>query len=94
MAQIKSAFGFDESTKQIEKLDDDYAEVVSDINDNPWLSEPIRLQRIKKEQDKYEIKRTQLIDRLKLDQTIVGKALEVYDKEKSFVKICFLNSLI
>ena len=56
----------EEIQSEFQKLNDKYAEDVSDVNDNPWLTEGVRVSRIRKLEEKYDMKKKLLIDELKL----------------------------
>lgn len=83
ITKISTAFGLDTYTKPLAELDSKLAEDTAAINDNPWLSEGLRSKKITQLQAKYDIKKSGLIDTLKLQQDVVGKALDVYYKEKN-----------
>ena len=93
LAQIKQSFGFDESTKEIEKLDDKKLEELAAVSDNPWLSETLRSKQQKSIEAKYEGKRDALVNRLRLGQDMVGKALDVFYKEREFQKDLLFKNL-
>ena len=93
LAQIKSSFGFDKSTAEIEKLDNQKLEELAAVSDNPWLSETLRSKKSATITDKYEKKRDALVDRLKLNQDLAGKALDVFHKEREFRKDLLFKQL-
>ena len=82
--QISSQFGFDTVNKEMETLDTEYADKVSTINDNPWLSEAQRSKKVRLEQEKYETKKSALVERLRLQQDVVGKAIDMFYQERAF----------
>lgn len=58
----------------LEALDDKFADKIQSINDNPWISEGLRVSQIKSEQDKHELKRAQLVSRLALFEGFMESA--------------------
>lgn len=83
VSEISKIYGFDEVDKEIKELDDKYVEDVAVVNDNPWLSEALRSDKVKKLQEKYDDKRKAYMDRLSLRDDIVGKAVTLFNAEKS-----------
>ena len=57
-----------------------------EVNINPWLSENLRTKKVAQIQEGYEKKKTALVDRLKLQQDVVGKAIDYYQKERDYKK--------
>lgn len=47
----------DKTMKAITKLDDELAEKTADINENPWLTEGVRVTQIRKLEERYDLKR-------------------------------------
>ena len=91
--KISQAFGLPEVTKQMTDLDDKFADDIQEVNQNPWISEGQRARNVSAIQSKYETKKDSLIDRLKLEQDVVGKAIEVYQNEKEYQKDIMFKSL-
>jgi hypothetical protein len=60
----------EDSTTAIQKLKDEMNDKITDINDNPWLSEALRSKKIKNIQNSYENKLTNLTEKLQLDQSL------------------------
>lgn len=86
LSQIKNAFGFDESAKEIEALDNAKIDEIASINDNPWISETLRSKRILATENKYDQKRTALVDRLKSNKDLAGLALTAFQNERELQK--------
>ena len=80
--QISKAYGMDDINDEMEDLDDNYADEVMEIDQNPWLSEGLRSKKTALLKEKYDSKRSALVDRLRLQQDVVGQAIDVYYKEK------------
>lgn len=91
--EISTLYGFDEVNSEIQKLDDDYVKEVAEINDNPWLSEALRSDKVKKTEAKYQEKRKLQTDRLALREDIVGKAVSLFNAEKSDEQQLLLKTL-
>ena len=83
---VSGLFGFDNVNKEIGNLDNKYAEDVMEINSNPWLNEGARSKKISLLKDKYETQKSAIIDRLKLNSDIVGKAITLFENEKEMRK--------
>jgi len=81
---VSNLYGFDEINTEISDLDTKFADDVSVIDDNPWLSEGLRRKRIATVKNKYDTKKSDLIDRLALQDNIVGRALTMYNQEKEY----------
>lgn len=47
----------DKTMKDITKLDDELAEKTADINENPWLTEGVRVSQVRKLEERYDLKR-------------------------------------
>lgn len=73
--------------KEMKTLDDQYADDVAAINENPWYTEGVRVGKIRRLQEKYDMKRGQLIDRMKLSSSLLEEARE----EARFVTTTALN---
>ena len=84
--QVSSAFGLDSVNKALTDLDDKHIEEVANINLNPWISEGLRSKKVTLAQEKYEKKKDAMVDRLKLQQDVVGKAISIWEKERDFRK--------
>lgn len=81
---ISKLYGLDSINKEMETLDTEHIDAVAKVNDNPWISEGLRSKEVTKLQDKYEQKKNALVNRLRLNQDVVGKAIDMYYKERSF----------
>lgn len=93
LSQIKTSLGLDESTKEIEKLDNMMIDEMQEVNDNPWYSEAQRSQKTKSVQERFEGKRQALVDRLKLKENAVGLALTAFEKERELKKDIFIAQM-
>lgn len=82
-------------TKKINSLDQEEADKVSDINENPWLTEGVRVSQIQKLRDRYELKRAPLSSNLEIytdlyktardeAQYIATQTLNQYNNEREF----------
>lgn len=91
--EISKLYGFDEVNGEIKKLDDTYAEDVAKVNDDPWISEGIRVKRIEKLSDKYDMKKKAYTERLALQGDIIGKAVSLFSAEKSQEQALLLKAL-
>ncbi len=91
--QVSTAFGMTDISNEVKKLDDQYADDTMKVNSNPWLSEGLRSKQISLLQNKYETKKNALVDRLKLQGDITGKAIDVYYKEKEYQKDLLFKQL-
>ena len=83
---ISKLYGFDAINKEMEELDNSHIDDVANVNDNPWLSEALRSRKIAQAQDKYNQRKDALVNRLRLSQDVVGKAIDLYQNEKEFEK--------
>ena len=81
--QLSNVYGIKNVTDEMSKLDEQYAGDVQNINDDPWISEGIRLKKTESLKNKYDLKKSQLVDRLKLEDTIVGRAITLYTAAKN-----------
>ena len=91
--QISAQFGLDSVTKEMEALDNKAIDDVAEINNNPWLSESLRSKRVAQLQDSYEKKKNALVDRLKLQQDVVGKAITLFQNEREYRKDVLFKAL-
>ena len=100
--QVLSAMGYDQATneytkvtKELEKLQNQKDDEIRAINDNPWLTEGVRLRQVQKAKEKWADKidsRTntlRLLDSVRDDarqqaQFAVGTAISVWDSERKF----------
>lgn len=60
--------------KEIQNLDDKYADELADINKDPWIDEGTRVTKIRQLDDKYEGKRSRLVNQLQLFQNADDRA--------------------
>ena len=100
--QILSAMGYDQAAseytsvaKELEDLENDKDDEIREINDNPWLTEGVRIRQIQKAEEKYEdrignrINKLQLLDSVRDDarqqaQYAIGTAVSMWDSERRF----------
>lgn len=80
---ISGLYGFDDINKEIETIDNQMADEVMSVNSDPWLSEALRRKKVEQVQNKYESKRNSLVNRLQLQDNVVGRALSLYQQEKA-----------
>lgn len=73
---------------ELKTVDEKYTDDISAVNENPWLTEGVRVGRIRKIQDKYEMQRAQTVDRLSLYQGLIESARQ----EAKFVATGALNA--
>lgn len=81
---ISKLYGFDEVNGQVKDLDDEFIDKSSEIRDNPWLTSDLQDKKVKTLKDTYDRKRDALINRLQLQQNIVGQAITLYNAERNF----------
>jgi hypothetical protein len=85
----------DDVQKQLQAMDQERADKISDVNDNPWFTEGKRVGEIRKLDERYDLKRAALAGSLQLYQSIwesgVSEArflatatLNQYNAERSF----------
>lgn len=91
--KVSTYFGLDETNKELKDLDDKHLEEVASINSNPWLSESLRTRKVNVAQEKHEAKKDALVQRLKLKQDVVGKAITIFEKEREFKKDLLFKQL-
>lgn len=81
--------------EQATKYDEELADKITEINDDPWLTEGVRVARIRKEQERYDLKKAGVTNTLALyDKTIdsltdqarflVQGAYNQYNADRSF----------
>ena len=93
ITQLSDAFGMPDVKKEIQNLDDQYAEEIMDANDNPWYSEAQRSKRISLLEAKYETKKNALMERLKSSNEMVGRAIDLYQSERSLQQNLTLKAM-
>lgn len=91
--KVSDAFGLPEIKAAITKLDDEYAQDVMEINENPWLSEQERAKQVNLTQAKYEIKKNAMYDQLKEQNTIVAQAINLWEAERDRKQQLLIASL-
>lgn len=100
--QVFSSMGLGEANKEIknisgelEDLENNRDDEIRDINDDPWLTEGVRLRQIQKVEQKYEdrinnrVNRLQLLESVRDDATqqaqfALGTAISLFDQERRF----------
>ena len=81
---ISKLYGFDDINKEMETLDNEKIDELKSVSDNPWLSESLRSRESASIETKYEQKRDALVNRLRVQGDTMGRAIDIYYKEKSF----------
>lgn len=93
ISQLSDAFDMPDVKKEMQDLDDQYAQDVMDVNDNPWLSEGQRSKKTQLLASKYETKKNALIERLKLGDTMIGRAIDLYQSERTLQQNLTLKAI-
>ena len=86
---------YDNLTSEYEKLADKKIDETQDINNNPWYSEGVRVQKLRQLDAKYEGKELILSNKLKLAETMydnaqrdaefmTGQSLDIYQQRELF----------
>lgn len=91
--KISTFFGFDSINGEMKSLDNLYIDDVAEVNENPWITESIRIKESTKLKEKYDAKRDALVRRLSLQGDIVGQAINVYYKERDYQKDLLFKAL-
>ena len=73
ISSIKSQF--DKVNKEFEVLQNELNDKIVEINDNPWISEGLRVERIRKEEERYEGKLNIKSNQLKLYDSLYQQGL-------------------
>lgn len=66
----------EEANKQIVDIDNEMADKINEVNENPWLAEGIRRNKIVKVQEKYQQRRDSAVNLLKLNQSLYDAGTE------------------
>lgn len=74
LSSIKSEY--EAITKQYKDLEDKKADEISDINDDPWLSEGVRQKRIQSVENRYESKTANLTGQMKQMESLYERGQE------------------
>lgn len=85
----------DDVTKKMNTMDQELADKTADINENPWLTEGVRVSQIQKLKDRYDLKRGPFESDLKIyedmyktareeAQYVATGTLNEYNKERDF----------
>jgi len=85
--------GINSITEEIAKIDASQANEAMEIDSNPWISEAERGKRQTLLRNKYETKRNALIERLKLQDSMVGKAIDYYEAERKYQQEMLFKSM-
>lgn len=98
--QILGAMGYDEANSayktiadELEQMENDRDDEIRNINDDPWLTEGVRIRQIKKVEEKWadridsRVNKLQLLDNVRDDarqqaQFALGTAISVWDTER------------
>lgn len=91
--ELTTLYGLDDTKGEIQDLDNQYADDVALINDDPWITEGLRVKKVAKLEDKYDMKRSALMDRLSLNGDVIGKAISLFNAEKSDQQQLLLKTL-
>lgn len=83
ISQLSKAYGITDIQDRTRALDDKYIEDVSNINDDPWLTEGVRVKKVNQLKERYDSKKKALIDELGLSKDIIGQAITLYNAEKN-----------
>lgn len=90
---VSHSFGLDTITQEVDKLNSEKLDKIAEINSNPWLSEGLRSKQVAAQTEKYDKKKDALVERLKLQQDVVGKAITIWEKEREFKKDLLFKQL-
>lgn len=93
LADVKKQMDFFQ--KKIAFMDDELADKIADVNENPWLSEGVRTTEIRKLQDRYDLKKAPFAANLTTMQNlwndgreearyVATQALQQYNTERNF----------
>lgn len=67
---------FDEVNKQYEDLQGELTDKISDVNDDPWLSEGVRQKKVQQLQDRYDSKLTTLQNKIKIYDSLYKEGVD------------------
>ena len=81
--KVSDAFGLKDVKTEMTNLSNDLSEEVMDINENPWLSEQSRQEKINRTTEKFESKKNAIYERLKAEQPMVSAALDLYQQQQT-----------
>lgn len=93
LSEVKK--NIDKTLKDIGKLDQELADKIADINDNPWLTEGVRVREAQKLQDHYDLKKAPYAANLTTYQELYNngreearyvstQALQQYNADREF----------
>ncbi len=93
LADVKKQMDFFQ--KKIAFMDDELADKIADVNENPWLSEGVRTTEIRKLQDRYDLKKAPFAANLTTMENlwndgreearyVATQALQQYNTERNF----------
>lgn len=80
--KVSAAFGIEGIDAELKKVDDQYAQDRFNLQDNPWISQGLLSKRLQLLEEKYLVKKNNLIDQLRLRGDMVSLAINSYFKEK------------
>lgn len=82
-SNILKASGFNDYTKEAKKLvdkiddmDQELADKIADVNENPWLTEGVRAREVQKLQDRYDLKKAPFASNLNLYENLIADSQE------------------
>lgn len=100
--QVFDAMGLGDARDEIKSISKDYEDLsnkkddeIRDINDNPWLTEGVRVKQIQSVENKYEDRLGNMTDKLQLLENVqkdatqqaqfaLGTAINLFDSERKF----------
>ena len=83
---VSKLYGFEGINAEMKTLDDEFIDASADIRDNPWLTSGIQDAKIAKLKERYDLKKDALVNRLRLQNDVVGKAVDLFYKEREYKK--------
>jgi hypothetical protein len=83
VAKISDAFGLKDIKTEMTNLSTDLSNEVMEINENPWLSEQARQEKINRTNEKFESRKNAIYERLKAEQPMVAAALDLYQQQET-----------
>jgi LysM repeat protein len=91
--ELSISMGLPDITNQIQELDNKMTQEIADINLNPWISNAEVSKRTALTQQKYESRKSALIDRLKLQNDVVRQAVDYYERERAYQQTAMLTNI-
>lgn len=68
LADIKQEY--DDASKEYSKLQDEKIDKISEINNNPWYTEGVRVSKLRQLDEKYEMKESNMLNKIKLAESM------------------------